>query len=56
MAAVAMMGSSLSEEQANLIIDLVGSRGQVLILLDNDPSRGWFLNFFEELKRPVPTD
>ena len=34
--AIATMGSSLSEEQAELVLDLVGPRGQVLILFDND--------------------
>lgn len=33
---VALMGSSLSEEQENLIVDAVGSQGKVVLLFDGD--------------------
>lgn len=33
---VALMGSSLSEEQEILIVDAVGSQGKVILMLDGD--------------------
>lgn len=33
---VSLMGSSLSDEQARLVIDFVGSSGQILLAFDND--------------------
>ena len=34
--AVALMGSSMSKEQERLIVETVGSKGRVLLALDND--------------------
>ena len=34
--AVAVMGSSLSEDQVNLVVDSVGLKGQVVLLFDDD--------------------
>src|SRR5262249_16853187 len=36
--AVALMGSSMSEEQAQLIVEAVGSQGCVALMFDEDPA------------------
>lgn len=38
--AVALMGSSMSEEQERLMVEAVGPQGRVALLLDEDPA-GW---------------